>query len=221
MYGPAYFDHELHQRIVAQRVNDESQPLALNPNVNSFVIANYASQSVQDCTFCHHHSGDRFPNCEECHFNGINSDDLSKPSLAHVYHLRCISCHKESQSGPTDCTGCHNMANVPPLSIAHPLTAGEDCLQCHGDGIAGVPALPSDHTSVTNSVCQLCHMPNLEASAISTQKVPHGFAGRENACLLCHGTGIGVAAKVPLDHAGRTNEICQLCHNNGQETIIE
>lgn len=184
MYGPALFDHEVHQRI------------------------------VDDCTICHHHSGGEIVPCEECHANAFNSEDIGKPSLAHVFHLRCISCHQENQIGPTECTECHSKASIPPLPIAHPLTGVQNCLGCHGNGIPGVPAPPTDHTGVTNSsdgVCQLCHKLAVEASAVAMQPIPHGTTSWQN-CLLCHGEGIARAAKVPADHAGRTNETCQLCH---------
>lgn len=92
MYGPASFGHGLHQRI------------------------------VKDCTLCHHHSGVKTPPCKECHGAPFKSGELNKPGLARIYHLRCISCHKENQKGPTDCTGCHTKAAVLPLPISHPLS---------------------------------------------------------------------------------------------------
>lgn len=183
LYGPAQFDHELHQRI------------------------------AQDCNMCHHYSGDKTPPCKECHNTPFNPDNLNKPGIAHVYHLRCISCHTENQVGPAECTGCHNKAAIPPLSIAHPLAGAENCLGCHKNGVSGVPGLPADHTSVTNGVCQLCHRPTVKPTALATRKLPHEITGRED-CLLCHGEGIGEAAKVPSDHAGRTNDTCQLCHKS-------
>lgn len=180
MYGPASFGHELHQRV------------------------------VKDCTLCHHYSTGRIPHCKECHGAPFNPENLNKPGITHVYHLRCISCHKENQLGPTDCTGCHTKAEIPPLSIAHPLTGVTNCLGCHGEkGIAGVTKVPADHAGANNGVCQLCHQPRVGEEDIA--KLPHGVMGREG-CLMCHGEGIAGAAKVPEDHAGRTNETCQICH---------
>ncbi len=185
IYGPASFDHELHQKV------------------------------VERCTLCHHHSEGSIPPCKECHA-ASNSEDLRKPSITHVFHLRCISCHMENQTGPTDCTGCHNEAVVPPLSIAHPLAGVENCIGCHGAGIPGVPALPADHAGATNGVCQLCHKVAVNPRALATRELPHAVAGRED-CLMCHGEGIGGASKVPADHAGRTNDTCQLCHKPSPE----
>jgi hypothetical protein len=180
MYGPATFDHKLHQAIVS------------------------------DCTTCHHNSGNQIPPCSQCHTNSTDSAELGKPELAHVYHLRCISCHIEEQKGPSECSGCHQQAAVEPLSISHPLTARGDCLACHAGRISGVPEVPQDHRGASNSVCQLCHTPSPEKTSVNA--VPHAVDGWQN-CLLCHGEGIGGAIKVPgTDHAGRTNETCLACH---------
>jgi hypothetical protein len=187
MYGPAHFDHELHQRIAG------------------------------DCTVCHHRTDSRTPHCNECHSAPFNPDNLNKPGINGVYHLRCISCHIENELGPTECTGCHNKATIPPLSISHPLTGRGDCLSCHGDTIPGVPGLPADHNNgVTSGLCELCHKSTVEEAALATRVLPHTVAGQEN-CLMCHGEGIGGAAKVPADHAGRTNETCLLCHKTEKD----
>ncbi|GAB4543127.1 MAG: hypothetical protein Kow0063_35930 [Anaerolineae bacterium] len=41
--------------------------------------------------------------------------------------------------------------------------------------------------------------------------IPHPLEGREK-CLACHETGAAGAPQIPDDHAGRTNEMCQACH---------
>jgi hypothetical protein len=97
------------------------------------------------------------------------------------------------------------------------LTGRGDCLSCHGDTVPGVPGLPADHNNgVTNGECQLCHQPTVEEAALATHVLPHTVTGQED-CLMCHGEGIGGAAKVPADHAGRTNETCLLCHNTEKD----
>ena len=182
MYGPASFDHEMHQ-------------------------------DIQDCNFCHHESGDRTPHCDECHSEPFDPKNLNKPGLAHVFHLRCISCHKEEQVGPTDCEGCHPHTTIPPLSMTHPFTGVENCLSCHKGQISGVPRVPTDHTHATNGVCKVCHKPALNEEDLASRPLPHDVEGQED-CLMCHGEGIVGAAKVPEDHAGRTNETCLLCHKS-------
>lgn len=182
MYGPASFDHEAHQRIAG------------------------------DCTVCHHYSEDKTPPCKDCHGTPFNPTNLNKPGIARVYHLRCISCHTENEMGPTECTECHQKAAIPPLSITHPLAGRGNCLSCHGAGTPEVPGLPADHNNgVTNGLCGLCHEPTMEEATLAIHALPHDVAGQED-CLMCHGEGIVGAAKVPADHAGRTNDTCQLCH---------
>ena len=179
MYGPAFLNHDLHQRL------------------------------IPDCTFCHHRSESKTPPCSQCHGDSFNPANLNKPGLAHVYHLRCISCHIENEAGPVECSGCHNQASVPPLSITHPLTGRANCLSCHADEVSGVPPLPADHNGATNGVCQLCHKPAAVEVAIGEMphqitgredcllchgegiggagKVPVNHAGRTNeTCSLCH-----------------------------------
>jgi hypothetical protein len=38
--------------------------------------------------------------------------------------------------------------------------------------------------------------------------IPHTLEGRDD-CLMCHTSG---AHAIPIDHAGRTNDICTVCH---------
>jgi hypothetical protein len=181
MYGPAWLNHDLHKA------------------------------KVGNCKICHHFSGDSIKQCRDCHGEAFNPIDPNKPGLAHIYHLRCISCHKENRSGPTQCEGCHTKASIPPLTSFHPLTQIQKCLDCHGpDGIAGVKKIPPDHSGIPGSVCQLCHKPPLESAIKAMCRIPHD-TNRTN-CLACHGKGIAGAAKIPATHSGRTNETCMLCH---------
>lgn len=168
-------------------------------------------QEIEDCTTCHHYSEDQTPRCKECHGEPFDPANLNKPGIAHVFHLRCISCHKEEQVGPIECTGCHLKADIPPLSVNHPLTGVENCLRCHRGEISGVPKIPGDHAAATNGVCRLCHRPSLDETELASRELPHEVEEQED-CLMCHGEGIAGATRVPEDHAGRTNETCLLCH---------
>lgn len=42
-------------------------------------------------------------------------------------------------------------------------------------------------------------------------QVPHAKEGRTD-CLSCHEKGVNGATKIPPDHAGRTNDMCVICH---------
>ena len=48
-------------------------------------------------------------------------------------------------------------------------------------------------------------------TAESPPLIPHTLEGR-SACLACHQTGVAGAPHIPADHAGRTNDMCRLCH---------
>lgn len=43
-------------------------------------------------------------------------------------------------------------------------------------------------------------------------QIPHSLEGREGICLACHETGAAGAPIAPASHAGRTNDMCALCH---------
>ncbi|MHC4515376.1 MAG: cytochrome c3 family protein [Planctomycetota bacterium] len=191
-------------------------PIAVGtPLLSSPVLADmYGPASIEhelhlsvECTLCHHHSGEKTPACATCHNSAFAPGALAKPGLAHAYHLRCISCHKEERLGPTECTGCHRKAQVPPLSIKHPLTNVRKCLSCHAAKIPGVPVLPADHAGAPNGVCQICHHPSTTPPRVAWLQVPHDIEGHKG-CGECHGDGI---AELP-DHAGRTDDTCTACH---------
>jgi len=134
----------------------------------------------------------------------------------------CLSCHASgaqavpaSHKGRTNetCQSCHKMdatASSKPSAkaIPHSIAGFSACLNCHA---SGPQTVPSDHAGRTNDTCQSCHSPSPSATVAPTQaatKIPHVFAGNAD-CLSCHASG---AQAVPADHAGRTNETCQSCH---------
>lgn len=127
-------------------------------------------------------------------------------------------------------------AGIP--SIPHPLGVSTDCQLCHAPG--KVRPMPDSHAGWTNDVCQSCHQPAVPAAvervatptpelatptpakSVATPtpvqtapthplppEIPHELEGRAQ-CLICHGEG-GLKP-VPADHAGRGNDMCQLCH---------
>lgn len=52
------------------------------------------------------------------------------------------------------------------------------------------------------------------AARLMQPPIPHDLTGRQD-CLSCHKDGVGGAPKYPADHAGRTNDTCQMCHKQG------
>lgn len=123
------------------------------------------------CSTCHHHGTGTQP-CANCHQAPFDPQSLGKPGLKGAYHERCIGCHQETRSGPTDCSACHEKAVVSPTPafqqlgtppcIRHRVGAVVACLACHGAGVAGAPAVPPDHAGKAEDTCQYCHKPAAE-----------------------------------------------------------
>ncbi len=63
---------------------------------------------ADDCATCHHHSdpGQTLA-CSECHGAPFDPENLNLPGLKGAYHLQCMGCHREMDSGPVGCTECH------------------------------------------------------------------------------------------------------------------
>jgi hypothetical protein len=96
---------------------------------------------LADCARCHHHTtgtGPASPSCGHCHpgaepgadvscrgchapdpFSAQNLKKLEEPGLYHLdkpglkaaYHLKCLSCHRETDA-PTGCQDCHAMTEA-------------------------------------------------------------------------------------------------------------
>jgi multisubunit Na+/H+ antiporter MnhC subunit len=181
MYGPAWLNHDLHKKLVG------------------------------NCRTCHHYSENSIKQCRECHDTPSDPKASIKPRLAHIYHLRCIGCHKENKIGPTSCTGCHTNASIPPLRSSHPLNQIQNCLSCHGPkGTDGVVRIPPDHAKISPTVCQLCHKPPLDSDLKAMPRIPHDQ--NRPGCLICHSKILKPTAEGPASHASRTDKICLLCH---------
>ncbi|MBI2861021.1 MAG: NapC/NirT family cytochrome c [Chloroflexi bacterium] len=158
------------------------------------------------------------------------------PEIAHTTRglEDCLLCHGGQSSSPQPlpakhpwstnetCSACHEATGTPlplprsprPLAsqIPHTLAGLNDCLQCHGQG-AKLPA-PPDHLERTSELCTSCHEPSPVSpppppAVIMAPKVPHIVAGLAD-CLQCHNQSSPMP--LPADHAGRTSDLCLLCH---------
>ena len=61
-----------------------------------------------ECSDCHHNledDGETPSACGECH--EAEGEDPIKKSEA--FHMQCIGCHEDADSGPVKCSGCHVM----------------------------------------------------------------------------------------------------------------
>lgn len=135
---------------------------------------------------------------------------------------------------PADmCTGCHaptlqegERAAAAP-GIPHQLAGMDDCGLCHGP--EKMKPAPDNHAAFTTDLCIMCHQPEGEGDGPApapaaedegemegegaAPAIPHELAEREN-CLVCHAPEGGLKP-APADHAGRTNDMCQTCHQPG------
>jgi hypothetical protein len=160
--------------------------------------------SMSVCLDCHvqRNLGASLTDCNTCH---VGPHDVS---LA----MTCKDCHtstttwKETALGvhPVQLTGYHETMN---------------CFSCHRwPDFKGLDYVCSDcHTrphEIGNDDCSLCHTPegwaeSADALVAGATAFPHPAAGRED-CRSCHSADVG--QPLPADHKGRTNTICQVCH---------
>ncbi len=155
--------------------------------------------------------------CTLCHTAGI-SQVPAKPA-DHVYITSdrlCTICHKA--------LGQETVASP---NIPHTIEGRSQCLVCHSTGIASAPTVPGEMAALSNDECVLCHRTVGQGQVVTpptpggtpvakpqAPNIPHTLEGRAN-CLQCHGT----ISPLPADHAGRTADICTLCHQIGHATV--
>jgi hypothetical protein len=154
---------------------------------------------ADDCETCHHHSSkvEAAPPCRECH--GLTTGDLRFPGLKGAYHRQCMNCHREMESGPLECEGCHAKAGpgVSKSRRALALEAVDDEIEL-GHLVQKFGAVSFDHllhVEVTDN-CEICH---------------HEEKGYEKtpACRECHNT------RDDLKNA--YHEQCLACHKTDDQ----
>lgn len=111
-----------------------------------------------------------------------------------------------------DCSLCHHysLGRIPP------------CSECHGEPFDPTELKMPGLTHAFHLRCISCHMENQAGpvdciechtkAEIPPLSAAHPLTGVTN-CLSCHGEqGIPGVSRVPADHLGVTNGVCQLCH---------
>lgn len=155
----------------------------------------------------------------------------------------CKNCHEtwgikpwpENHAAFTSdiCTNCHR-ADQPGVApgaapvIPHLLEGMGECKNCHGAD-SGIKPWPDNHATFTSDICTNCHAASVgisvsEAAPTSGEDstdesegpptIPHELTGRDQ-CLVCHNPSGGVKP-APADHAGRSEDTCQTCHQLDQ-----
>ena len=178
--------------------------------------------------------------CEICH----GAQGVRPAPENHVSFTpdMCTSCHSATVEetpvvitptpAPTAVAATPEAPATPAPSgvpaIPHEVAGREQCLMCH-DPAGNVRPAPQNHAGRTVDTCQMCHKPagivseatpQPEATAeggggtAAAPPIPHDLAGRDD-CLVCHNPAGGLKP-APADHAGRTSDVCQTCHQPEQ-----
>jgi nitrate/TMAO reductase-like tetraheme cytochrome c subunit len=177
--------------------------------------------------------------CAACHQEAPVPEPMPEPAselASEIPHTLggledCFLCHGESAISPIaqdhpwstydTCAACHQETPLPapmPESISAPASSTPhtivgllDCLLCHGES-ARRP-FPEDHAGRTDDFCTYCHEPAPVATppptTPSASTVPHVVEGLDD-CHLCHGESS--RRPFPVDHTGRTDDLCIYCH---------
>lgn len=160
---------------------------------------------------------------------GVNSSEYLTVSYGSVvnFHqvmgtkLGCKDCHHNSGDEIHACKDCHS-APFNPANLSKPGIKGAihtRCMYCHREVFGGPQG------------CRLCHTRDVPASGVAPARpheltwedctrchkdgIPRGLAIKivyHDFCIKCHTKGIEGAAKLPVDHAGRTGDTCKGCH---------
>jgi predicted CXXCH cytochrome family protein len=176
------------------------------------------------------HSLEGRADCLVCH-----SSQGVKPFLADHEgrgNDTCTVCHQPAALAPTTepsaigSTPVPTSAAVVPVAIPHPLGGREDCLLCHAKGT--VKPYPPDHEGRSKETCSVCHQPGsapvpgagetpvltqLPPVGADAPAIPHDVEERVD-CQECH--ALGSVKPYPPDHVGRGNQMCMVCHREGE-----
>jgi hypothetical protein len=97
-YMAARFPHYAHIQMLTDISNKDTLARAFH------------ADALTMCRGCHHYSPvekkSPVPACITCHTPKAEPKG-NVPTLASAYHRQCLGCHKQMQTQPTDCSGCH------------------------------------------------------------------------------------------------------------------
>ncbi len=171
--------------------------------------------------------------CLGCHEAGLAGAPKVSPDHIGRPNEMCRLCHQPGSAGsiaPTTSPSptmaavltTEATATVPVSSAAQGAPTATPAPTATQPAVTATPAGPAPvpHTLEGRQDCLKCHIsPQATQAAVAggPPAIPHSLAGRQD-CLACHQEGIGGAPRVPSNHAGRTNDMCQGCHVPTQTT---
>lgn len=124
-----------------------------------------------------------------------------------IYQAWATSAH-----GTVACENCHGPAQAHVEDATTKVmsdTSPQLCETCHAQLAARPSAFPQIEPTqhYPESACPSCHLPHRPGPAATITHAPEGD------CLQCHSaTNARPAKPVPINHTGRTNDQCLLCH---------
>ncbi|TAK28665.1 MAG: hypothetical protein EPO21_22510 [Chloroflexota bacterium] len=158
--------------------------------------------------------------------SGAASDtQKAPPDVPHRVQGReeqCLQCHNVGAPYPfpvahagrpvTSCMWCHQQGPPPP-GLTHELKGREGlCSSCHSE--KSILGLPDSHADRRDNSCTTCHESITPATSSRVPRIPsnHPESVATVGCLNCHKPDGGAPVVVPSNHAGVTENLCQLCH---------
>jgi hypothetical protein len=149
--------------------------------------------------------------CVACHADGVAGAPKYPADHQGRTNEQCLLCHKQGSGTPTaeQTVGAGEIISETVTATApetQTITASETAT------ITAETETPPPSPQVTVSA-EPTGVPTqpTPAPTLSVPRIPHPLEGRDD-CLACHATGVGGAPRLTASHAGRTKEMCQLCH---------
>ncbi|MDH4223756.1 MAG: cytochrome c family protein [candidate division Zixibacteria bacterium] len=169
---------------------------------------------TESCQNCHHNSEEgKTPSCKECHVVSSESKGSGLLDLKEAYHRLCTGCHKEMETGPTSCAGCHTKKitrvsstnkkprGMPeffvlnrlediyqPVRFTHIMHTAfaDDCAECHHHSPAGqTPSCSKCHSASFN--LENLNMPGLKgAYHLQCMGCHKEMGSGPTGCIECH-----------------------------------
>jgi len=157
------------------------------------------TENTDGCASCHHKETpvEATAACRSCHDVKESTKSPKKTSLLDAYHGQCIACHKEEDSGPTDCLDCHTERSEDGLKA--PENGPEKAILWQlSDKYEKVVFNHSDHVDYSDS-CKDCHHKGSAVEATAS-------------CRTCHNTAYSTPDGKKMGLIDAYHKQCMNCH---------
>ena len=194
------------------------------------------AETGSQCIDCHGdvHRGEFGQDCGRCHTarNFIDRGFMVSAHQSTRFPLRgshrsldCEDCHSLVPEGQlqyvnrsTDCEGCHfddYQATVSPDHNA--LSFPTDCENCHAPILWDLTPGSFDHTSVTGTPCETCHLSDYNGAV----DPDHARIGLPTDCMLCHTSTVAWDLPGGFNHDLVPGIDCVECHQDDFNATVD